>query len=106
MSLADRVYVITGGSRGFGLAIARALVEQGARVGLMSRNQENLDTAVASIGADRAYGIAADVGVRAQVVSALEGIKAHFGRLDGVVNNAGMATPSRIESLIESEVLQ
>jgi NAD(P)-dependent dehydrogenase (short-subunit alcohol dehydrogenase family) len=106
MSLADRVYVVTGGSRGFGLAIAKCLVEQGARVGLVSRNQASLDNAVSSLGADRACGVAADVGVKAQIQSALEHVKAHFGRLDGVVNNAGMATPNRIESLLEAEVLQ
>ena len=45
--LQDKVYIVTGGSRGFGLAIAKALVEQGARVGLVSRNQTGLDEAVA-----------------------------------------------------------
>lgn len=106
MSLFDRVYIVTGGSRGFGLAIAKNLAEQGAKVGLVSRNQAGLDQAVAAVGAERALGVAADVASRAAIQAAFERIKAHFGRLDGLVNNAGMATPNRVESLVESEVLQ
>ncbi|MDG2272517.1 MAG: SDR family NAD(P)-dependent oxidoreductase, partial [Halioglobus sp.] len=87
--LQDNVYIVTGGSRGFGLAIAKNLVAHGARVGLVSRSQAGLDEAVAEIGADHAIGIAADVGSRASISMAFESIHAHFGRLDGLVNNAG-----------------
>ena len=101
----DNVYIVTGGSRGFGLAIAKSLVEHGARVGLISRNQSGLDQAVAEIGADHALGVAADVGSRASVSIAFEKIHTHFGRLDGLVNNAGLATPNKVENLVEEEVL-
>jgi NAD(P)-dependent dehydrogenase (short-subunit alcohol dehydrogenase family) len=101
-----KVYVVTGGSRGFGLAIAKNLVENGAQVVLLSRSQEGLDKAVQTIGEDHAMGIAADVGVRSQVIAAFNIIQAEFGRLDGLVNNAGMATPNSIEHLREDEVLQ
>ena len=106
VSLQDKVYIVTGGSRGFGLAIAKNLVEHGARVGLISRQQAGLDLAVADIGADRALGVAADVGSRAGVIAAFDTITTHFGRLDGLVNNAGMATPNPVEKLVEEEVLQ
>lgn len=106
VDLRQRVYIVTGGSRGFGLAIAKDLAMHGARVGLIGRNQSALDRAVAEMGADRACGVAADVGARADLQAAFERIKHQFGRLDGVVNNAGMATPNRIESLVEAEVLQ
>ena len=102
----DKVYIVTGGSKGFGLAIAKCLVENGARVGLISRTQAGLDQAVADIGAEHAMGVAADVGKRADISAALETIRAHFGRLDGVVNNAGMATPNAIENLVEEEVIR
>ena len=101
----DNVYIVTGGSRGFGLAIAKSLVEHGAHVGLISRNQSGLDQAVAEIGADHALGVAADVGSRASVSIAFEKIHTHFGRLDGLVNNAGLATPNKVENLVEEEVV-
>ena len=104
-SLQDKVYIVTGGSKGFGLAIAKSLVAQGAKVGLVSRNQEGLDKAVLEIGSDYALGIAADVGHRDEITEAFSKIKEHFGRLDGLINNAGLASPSTIENLDESQVI-
>ena len=100
-----RVFIVTGGSKGFGLAIAKNLVGQGAQVGLLSRNQAGLDQAVSEIGSDHAFGVAADVGSRAGISAAFEAIKAHFGRLDGLVNNAGLAMPNAVENLVEDEVM-
>ena len=103
--LQDRVFVVTGGSRGFGLAIARALVTEGARVGLVSRSQEGLDEALMEIGSDRALGVAVDVGRSADISRAFEQVKSSFGRFDGLVNNAGLAYPAAVENLVEEEVL-
>ena len=103
--LKDAVYIVTGGSRGFGLAIARSLVARGARVGLISRNQTGLDQAVAEIGADYAFGVAADVAHVEEIGNAFEAIKQHFGRLDALINNAGMARPNKVEHLVEAEVV-
>ncbi len=103
--LTDKVYIVTGGSRGFGLAIAKSLVARGARVGLLSRNQERLDRAVAEIGTDHAFGVAGSVDHRDDISAAFETIKAHFGRLDGLINNAGMARLNSVEKLVEEEVI-
>ena len=103
--LDGRAYIVTGGSRGFGLAITKHLVEHGAKVGLISRNQAGLDQAVAEIGTDHAFGVACDVGSSEQIRGVFATIKEHFGRLDGLVNNAGLATPNRVEDLVEDEVL-
>jgi len=103
--LHNRVYIVTGGSRGFGLAIAKNLVQHGARVGLISRSQSGLDQAVAEIGTDHAFGVAADVGSRTEVRTAFAAIKTHFQRLDGLVNNAGLAMPNTVENLIEDQVM-
>ena len=103
--LHNKVYIVTGSTRGFGLAIARDLVTHGARVGLISRTQAGLDEVVAELGTEHAFGVAADVGVSADIRAAFAAITEHFGRLDGLVNNAGMATPNKIENLLEEEVM-
>ncbi len=103
--LNNKVYIVTGGSRGFGLAVARSLVAHGARVGLISRNQEGLDQAVAEIGSDHAFGVAGSVDHREDISAAFSTIKKHFGRLDGLINNAGLARPNSVENLVEAEVL-
>jgi NAD(P)-dependent dehydrogenase (short-subunit alcohol dehydrogenase family) len=103
--LNNKVYIVTGGSKGFGLAIAKSLVARGGRVGLLSRNQEGLDKAVAEIGRDHAFGVASDVAHREDISSAFEQIKQNFGRLDGLINNAGMARPNKVENLVEAEVM-
>ena len=104
--LRNHVYVITGGSRGFGFAIAQALVEQGAYVGLIGRQQATLDDAVVSLGDSNAFAVAADVADYAAMKDAFAAVHSHFGRLDGLVNNAGMARPGRVEELVADEVLE
>lgn len=105
VSLDGCVYVVTGGSKGLGLAIARELVGRGAKVGLIGRNRAALDEAVAELSGAQAMALAADVGSRAAIAQALVEVHGHFGRLDGVVNNAGMARPDRVEDLVEEEVV-
>jgi len=90
-SLQGRTAIVTGGSRGLGLQMARALGEQGARVVISSRKQEELDQAVAELktsGID-ARGIAADLSDEAQAHTFVEGAIAHLGHVDILVNNAG-----------------
>ena len=103
-NLNDRVYIVTGGSRGFGIAIAAALVQHGARVGLVSRNASALEAAVARLGADRAFAVGMDVSERADIARAFTRIKEHFGRLDGLINNAGLARPGAVENLDAADV--
>jgi len=104
LALNDRVYIVTGGSRGFGLAIARALVAEGARVGLLGRNAESLANAVDALGTDNAFAVPMDVSSATDVGVAFAGIKSHFGRLDGLINNAGLARPAAVEELVQAEV--
>ncbi len=104
-AIRGRVYIVTGGSRGFGLAMAKNLVGHGARVGLISRNEAALAEVVRELGDENAFAVPGDVASKDALVSAFSAIKAHFGRLDGLVNNAGMARPGRVEELVEEEVL-
>jgi 3-oxoacyl-[acyl-carrier protein] reductase len=88
LGLAGRVYLVTGGSKGLGFATAKALLDDGARVVLSSRSQENVDAAVAELG-ENAIGVAgdnADAGLAERMVSTAT---ARFGRLDGVLVSVG-----------------
>jgi 3-oxoacyl-[acyl-carrier protein] reductase len=89
LGLQDKIFVVGGGSKGLGRGIADALVAEGAKVLLLSRDQESLDRAVSELGPS-ANAVAADMaypGTAQQVADALD---ADFGgRLDGIVVNAG-----------------
>ena len=103
-SIKDHVYVVTGASRGFGLAIAKALIDKGARVGLLARDEGRLAEAVAELGEDHAKAFSADVTDSAAVTEAIESVAGHFGRLDGLINNAGVAKPGLVENYTDEEV--
>lgn len=87
--LTGSAYIVTGASKGFGLAISEALLAAGAKVGMIARNEATLQEAVRELGGERALGLAADVADGAQIAAAFAQVKERFGRLDGLVNNAG-----------------
>jgi 3-oxoacyl-[acyl-carrier protein] reductase len=90
--LAGKVTLVTGASRGIGRAIAKALAARGAVVHLGARDETKLAEVVAEIGAagGQASAVALDVSSRASVEAAIEGIVKAHGRLDHLVNNAGI----------------
>jgi len=85
--LKDKVIVITGASRGIGEAIARAAVNEGAKVVLASRKQADLDKVAADLG-PAAIAVACHTGKAAEVDAMFAKAIETFGRVDGVVNNA------------------
>lgn len=93
--LAGKVAVITGGTRGLGLAIARAYAAEGAAVVVASRSQKSVDAAVSLLkaGGARASGLAIDVSDLAKVEALAKHAVQTFGRIDIWVNNAGIAGP-------------
>lgn len=100
----DRVIAVTGGSRGIGYATAQALVRRGARVALLARDRAALEAAVEALGRECALGCPADVSKPGEIAAALGAIIGRFGRLDGLVNNAGFQFARRVELMPEEEV--
>ncbi len=93
--LQDQVAVITGGSRGLGLAIAQAYARAGAKIVIASRSQRSVDSAVEMLKANgtQATGLACDVADLAQVEALAEHARHTFGHIDIWVNNAGLSAP-------------
>jgi 3-oxoacyl-[acyl-carrier protein] reductase len=89
LGLTDRVFVITGGSRGLGLATAQSLVAEGARVVIAARDQAALDSAISNLGSDSAVGLPADLGDPSSAERIVAAAVARFGRLDGALVSVG-----------------
>jgi 3-oxoacyl-[acyl-carrier protein] reductase len=104
LGLRDRVYVVTGGSRGLGLAGARELVADGARVVLSARDEEGLSAAAESLGGpDHAIalpGDMSDTGLGERLAAAAVG---RWGRLDGALVSVGGPPPAPALSLTDDQ---
>jgi 3-oxoacyl-[acyl-carrier protein] reductase len=88
LGLADRVYLVTGASRGLGRAAAEVLVAEGARVVLSGRSQESIDNAVDALG-DQAIGVAADNAHPDTPGRLVRAARERWGRLDGALVSVG-----------------
>ncbi len=98
LDLSGKTALITGGSRGLGLAIATAMAGNGADVAICGRKQENLDQAAESLGQKglKVMTRVANVGKSAEVDELFRAVEEEYGRLDILVNNVGIniLTPS------------
>ena len=90
--LAGAVALVTGASSGIGAATARRLAKDGASVAVVARRKDRLDTLVAEIerSGGKAFAVTADISVRTQAEASVRSVVEHFGRLDVLVNNAGL----------------
>jgi len=92
----DRAALVTGGSSGIGLAIARMLRDEGFGLTLASRRAERVEAAAAELGAEA---VAADVSDKEDCTRLVAAHRERFGRLDVLVNSAGIGIAGRIEDL-------
>ena len=93
LGLAGRTALVTGGSKGIGLACARLLAQEGARVAIVSRTREHLDEAAQSLAADglRVVGYAADLRSADDAARVVTAVEEAEGPLDILINSAGAA---------------
>jgi NAD(P)-dependent dehydrogenase (short-subunit alcohol dehydrogenase family) len=90
--MAERAAIVTGASSGIGLATARVLAEEGFAVTMAARRPEKLDAAVAGLARDGfdVQAVAANVADEAEIVKVADAHRDRYGRLDVLVNNAGI----------------
>ena len=105
MKMQGRVVVITGGSRGLGLLMARELSKEGARLALLARSRDELARATAELGGN-AIAIACDVTESTHVEHAIEAVMQRFGRIDMLINNAGIIQVGPIEHMTYADYHQ
>ena len=104
--LKEKIAVVTGGTRGIGFDIARALVDEGARVFVCGRDSATLKTALGKLrhkAKDSADGIVADVSKYEECRMVIHGAAERFGGLDILVNNAGIGTFKPVDQLSPEE---
>ena len=109
MRFTDKVVIVTGAASGIGLATAKRLGSEGARVVIADLNEEKAQAAAATVkaaGASDALASACDVSQEEQVKATVQSTLQKFGRLDVVVNNAGLMIFKPLEEHEESDWLK
>jgi 3-oxoacyl-[acyl-carrier protein] reductase len=101
ITMKDRVAVVTGGSKGIGIAVARRFAESGAKVAILARGPADLKAARQLLAKDglevRDY--VCDVSRAADIAGTYEKVIADFGRIDVLVNNAGTSRAMPFETV-------
>jgi len=108
LGLRDRIAIVTGSSRGLGLASARALAAEGCLVCLCARHESTLeharrDVAERAVGDERVIAVAADVSTPHGVKAVIDGAMSAFGGIDILVNNVGLARGATIVDTSDAE---
>ena len=101
--LSGKVALVTGASRGIGVAIARALADGGARVAVVSRSEERSAAVAAELPGSGHAGLGCDVADSAAVDATVKGVEASMGSLDILVNNAGITKDNLLMRLKDED---
>ncbi|WGX96757.1 SDR family oxidoreductase [Nocardioides sp. L-11A] len=107
LDLDGRVVIVTGGSDGLGLAAARGLAAEGARVAVCGRDATRLEQAAATLAevSDDALAVPCDVTEPTELTALVDRVVARWGRVDGLMNNAGRATAMPFEEIDDQTLL-
>lgn len=99
-SVAGQVVLVTGAASGMGRATAHVLADEGARVGLVDRDEAGIARVAEEIAGagGSAHAVAADVAAPGAPAAAVEAVRAALGPIDGLVNNAGTVAPAAISA--------
>ena len=97
MQITDHVFVVTGASSGIGRCTAEALTAKGAKVALIARNTDALQQLSARLSGS--LPLTADVTDFAAFTAAIHAAHSHYGRLDGLINNAGRGYGASVEEI-------
>lgn len=95
MQIKDHVFLITGGGQGLGAATAQQLVQRGAKVVLADVNEQSGEAMAKALGNSACF-VRTDVTLEADAAQAIAQAQAHFGRLDGLINCAGIAPGEKV----------
>ena len=102
--LVGKIAIVTGGAQGIGLATARKFLDEGATVALCDVRQEAIDAAIDALKADdSASGHLVDVTRRDQVDAMVSRVRERHGRIDVLVNNAGITLDARLQKMREDQ---
>src|ERR1700688_3936003 len=97
MEIKDHVFIVTGASSGIGLSTAIALSERGAKVALLARSSHALQELARKLQGSVPFSV--DMAQFARVREAVGAVHKHYGRIDGLVNNAGRSYAASVEEI-------
>jgi short-subunit dehydrogenase len=95
MEIKEKVVIVTGASSGIGLATAKLLTENGAKVALVARSKNRLDRISSTL--PRSLAVKADMTRPDEIARMIQTVKNHFGRIDVLINNAGRGYDAPVE---------
>lgn len=103
--LKGKTAIVTGGTRGIGFAIAKAYLDNGAHVAIAGSREESVQHALEKLGGygERVMGIWPNLRDAQEVAAAFESVRARFGRLDILANNAGVSSKTSVYDYTEQE---
>lgn len=99
--LKNKVAYITGGTKGIGLGVAKALLANGMKVAISGRSKKSVDSAIVDLGEENVLGVISDVAILKDELNAVESILDKWGQLDVVLANAGVGIFTPVDEMTD-----